>query len=139
MIRPQTGVSVVIFRRDKVLLVMRSKGAYQGRWSLPGGSQHAGETMEEAARRELAEETGLIAGKLVFVQIHEPVLRNGDGAVEAHYVLGVFAGHVDEGEPVSGDDAAAVRWTGIGQIDPAEMTPGAAEIITRARGFASTQ
>ena len=135
MIAPKTGASLAVFREDKVLLVRRSKGAYRDKWSLPGGGQHADETMEETARRELHEETGLRASELRFVEMHEPVLRDADGTVRAHYVLAVFAATIDTGEPVAGDDAAEVRWADIDALDANEMTPHAPDIIGRAHAM----
>ena len=132
MTRPQTGVSIAIFRANRVLLVQRAKGPFEGLWSLPGGSQEAGETMEIAARRELFEETGLKAGDLTFVELFEPILRDDDGRLTGHFVLGVHAGIEAEGEAVAGDDAAAVRWAGLDELDAIEMTPGAAAVIRRA-------
>ena len=58
---PRPGASVVVFRGDEVLLVQRGKRPYEGFWSLPGGEIQWGETAAEAARRELKEETGLLA------------------------------------------------------------------------------
>ncbi len=135
MIRPQTGASVALFRNGRVLLVRRAKGAYRNLWSLPGGGQHAGEALEATARRELREETGLEAGPLHFVELHEPVLRDDAGEVRAHFVLAVFAGMAGDGEPVAGDDASAVRWADAGSLDDNEMTPHAAEIIARSRAL----
>lgn len=135
MIRPQTGASVALFRNGRVLLVRRAKGAYRDLWSLPGGGQQAGETLEATARRELREETGLETGLLHFLEMHEPVLRDDAGEVRAHFVLAVFAGHAGEGEPVAGDDASAVRWADAGSLDDDDMTPHAAEIIARARAL----
>lgn len=139
MLQPRTGVSVAIFRQDRVLLVRRGRGLYAGYWSLPGGSQEPGETLEAAARRELVEETGLSAGPLAFVEFHEPMLRNGDGGLEAHFVLAVYAGVIAEGVARAGDDAAAVRWAGLDELAAIRLTPHAAEIIRRAHARAGAE
>jgi ADP-ribose pyrophosphatase YjhB (NUDIX family) len=62
--RPWVGIGVVAFRGDAVLLVRRGKPPRDGSWSLPGGAQRLGERAEDAARRELREETGIEVGPL---------------------------------------------------------------------------
>ena len=61
--RPSVTVDVVIFTvRDKrltLLLIQRKEAPFEGRWALPGGFVRSEETLEGAARRELAEETGV--------------------------------------------------------------------------------
>ena len=61
--RPALTVDGVIFGLDpaglKVLLIQRDRPPFEGRWALPGGFVEMGETLDAAARRELAEETGL--------------------------------------------------------------------------------
>lgn len=61
--RPALTVDIVIFALDeaelRVMLVERGLDPFAGRWALPGGFVHVGESLEEAARRELQEETGL--------------------------------------------------------------------------------
>jgi 8-oxo-dGTP diphosphatase len=129
--RPRTGVSVLVLRAREALLVRRAHEPYAGCWSLPGGSQELGETLEAAARRELAEETGLIATKLVFAEIVEPIIRAGDGTVLRHFVLALFKCNAFEGEPIAGDDASALGWFGFDAMDVLEMTPGTAALIKR--------
>ena len=65
--RPWVGIGAIAFRGDTVLLVRRARPPRQGLWSLPGGAQHLGEGAEEAARRELREETGLLAASMTHV------------------------------------------------------------------------
>jgi 8-oxo-dGTP diphosphatase len=61
--RPSLTVDCVVFGLDdedlKVLLIQRGLPPFEGRWALPGGFVRIGETLEEAARRELSEETGV--------------------------------------------------------------------------------
>src|SRR5215472_17118768 len=64
--RPIVGIGIVVIRDDSVLLVRRGKSPNIGAWTLPGGAQELGETTEQAARRELLEETGLEVGPLHF-------------------------------------------------------------------------
>lgn len=59
--RPRVGVGVAVIKNNKILLGRR-KGAHgAGDWSFPGGHLEFGETVEDCAKRELAEETGLNA------------------------------------------------------------------------------
>jgi len=61
--RPALTVDAVVFGLDeadlKVLLIERDLEPFAGRWALPGGFVHIDETLDEAVRRELQEETGL--------------------------------------------------------------------------------
>src|SRR5579859_1921705 len=59
---PMVGLLAIVRRGDRFLLVRRAKEPNRGRWGFPGGVQELGETVVDGARRELAEETGLIAG-----------------------------------------------------------------------------
>ena len=127
--RPVTGVSVALFDADKVLIVQRGKEPYKGYWSLPGGAQEWGETLEEAAHRELGEETGLKASRLHFIEFVEPMARDGNGSVLRHFVLALFAGSGHRGKLQAADDATAARWAAIGELAALTMTPGTAERI----------
>jgi len=56
---PFVGVGVVVWKADKFLLIQRGKQPRLGQWSIPGGRQELGETVQETAIREVLEETGL--------------------------------------------------------------------------------
>ncbi len=129
--RPQTGVSIAVFGPLGVLLVKRGKPPFAGYWSLPGGSQEFGELLEDAARRELAEETGLIADGLEFLTFVEPMAKDGEGNVLSHFVLAVFASRNFKGNAIAGDDAADVLWCPVSGLDALELTPGTAELLRR--------
>lgn len=70
--RPALAVDCVVFGLDdddlKVLLIRRAIEPFLGRWALPGGFVHMDESVEEAARRELREETGI--DRAVLEQLH---------------------------------------------------------------------
>ncbi|AEH07699.1 NUDIX hydrolase [Candidatus Protofrankia datiscae] len=92
-----------------VLLIRRGWDPYAGRWALPGGHVDPGETATAAARRELAEETG------VFVDIADlkPVgtYSDPDRDPRGRYVTVAFAVRLHHAlKPTAGDDATAARW-----------------------------
>lgn len=130
---PQPGVSIAVFDGSgRVALLKRGKGHYRGLWSLPGGAQEWGETIEEAARRELEEETGLAATNLTHTGFIEPMLRGEDGSIDAHYLLAVFACTGFSGTLCAGDDAADARWMNRTEIPGLQTTPQLVEVIEKA-------
>lgn len=108
--RPLIGVGVVALRDGRVLLVRRGKPPRLGEWSLPGGRQELGETVEEAAVREVREETRLAITGVRFLTVVDLIERDGAGVVTTHYTLIDFVALAGPGEAVPGDDAAAVGW-----------------------------
>jgi 8-oxo-dGTP diphosphatase len=123
---PVPAASVAVFRHGELLLIRRGKMPYLNYWTLPGGVLEPNETAEEAARRELAEETGLVAGDLHFVTLHEPETRH------RRYAISVFLCTHFTGIPRAGDDAAEIAWQDASDLDGLAITPGTPEIIQRA-------
>jgi len=132
-VHPRPGASVVVFRGDEVLLVQRGKRPYEGYWSLPGGEIQWGETAADAARRELKEETGLLALTLTLGDVADGILMDGIGTVTAHYTIVVFATRDVEGVLAPADDAAAAGFFGPEERMSLQRTPGLESAIQNAR------
>jgi 8-oxo-dGTP diphosphatase len=132
-IGPHAGTAAVIFQRDSVLLIQRAKPPYQGLWALPGGKIEPGEAVEAAARRELAEETGIAAGELCVCGAADVIVHDDQDRLVTHYVLTIFTGRTEAGEPRAGDDAMAARWVALDRLDAVELVPGILGHIGNAR------
>ena len=115
--QPLVGVGVVVWHGDKVLLIKRGKPPRAGQWSLPGGAQQLGETLAEAAKRELQEEAGLdiILGDIIATL--DLIDRDDDGRVRYHYTLVDFTAEARSSNLRPGDDAADARWFDRDAID----------------------
>ena len=103
--RPWSGVGVVVWKGDHVLLIQRGKEPMRGSWSIPGGSHDIGETVREAAVREVLEETSIQIELGPIIDVIDTVRRDADGRVRTHYTLVDFAATWVSGEPLAGDDA----------------------------------
>jgi ADP-ribose pyrophosphatase YjhB (NUDIX family) len=131
--RPWIGIGVVAFRGDEVLLVRRGKPPRLGSWSLPGGAQHVGETAQQAARRELLEETGIEVGPLLLADVIDAVTRDEAGLVRFHYTIVDFCAHWTAGEAHAGDDVDAVAWAGPEALHAYALTHEAEAVIALSR------
>ncbi len=112
------AASIVVLKRDAVCLVRRDRPPMAGLWSFPGGALEPGESPGQAARRELAEETGLTVGQLLPLGDFDPT---GKGAIQ----LNVFAARWQGGEPVAASDAADARFYPLQVLAEVPLTPGA--------------
>ncbi len=108
--RPQVAVGAIVFKEDRLLLVRRSQSPSRGKWAIPGGRVELGETLAQAAEREIFEETGLIirAGKPVYT--FDVIRHDRNGDVQFHYVIVDLEAEYTNGEPHPGDDALEARW-----------------------------
>lgn len=127
--RPIVGVGVVVWRDERVLLIRRGKPPRAGQWSLPGGAQQLGETVELAGRREVAEETGLQLARVELLTVVDLVEHDEAGAVRFHYTLVDFVAQAAPGDAVAGDDADAVGWFSADEVDGLGLWPETVRII----------
>jgi 8-oxo-dGTP diphosphatase len=114
--RPVVGVIAVVRRGNQLLLAQRSKGGYIGKWGFPGGHLERGETVVEAAMRELAEETGVTAEPRGVLTVLDEIGPTTLGSAEWHYVLVAVLADWRAGEAVAASDAADVHWLTLAEI-----------------------
>ncbi len=134
--RPILAVSVAVFRQGRVLLGRRAQPPMAGRFSLPGGVVELGETLVEAAARELSEEVGVEAEIIGFNQHVEPIVREG-GRVRAHFVIASFVGRWTRGEARVTEEIDAVAWVEPEACGALLTTPGLGDIIASAKRIES--
>lgn len=101
-----TTDSVVVDGNGRVLLVRRKNPPFRGAYALPGGFVEIGETVEDACRRELHEETGIKVRTLHLIGVYSNPTRDPRG----HTCSVVFLARVARAQATAGDDAAAVEW-----------------------------
>ena len=126
---PTLGVSGIVFNNQKqLLLIQRNQPPAMGLWSIPGGKLEAGESLLEACRREIKEETGLDTEVKNIVAVVE---RRVEGF---HYVIiDYLAQLVDEehNQPIARSDVSEARWVNLEHLGDFDLVEGLAEIILR--------
>ncbi|MGL4323043.1 MAG: NUDIX hydrolase [Beijerinckiaceae bacterium] len=135
--RPVLAVSLAVFRDGKILLATRTRAPMKDVWSLPGGKVEPGETLEEAAIREMQEETGVTATVMAFNRHVEVIRRNEDGSIAHHFVIASFVGQWVAGEARTGPEAGAVMWADPFDLQVPLMTPDLVSVVRRAAVLAA--
>ena len=130
--RPIVGVGAVVMDSDMVLMIKRGKPPRQGSWSLPGGAQELGETIREAARREVREETGLQIEIFGLIDVVDSVRSDADDKIEYHYTLIDLAGYSVGGTLMAGGDAQDCRWFTRTEINAMDIWSETKRIISLA-------
>lgn len=131
-VRPSLATSAAVFRGPLVLLARRAANPGAGLWSLPGGRVEAGETLAEAARRELMEEVGVEAEIVGLASALDVIIKDADGALKAHYVVVAHAALWRAGEPQVGPEAAEVGWFRPEEVAGLPTTRGLAAVVEEA-------
>ncbi len=130
---PLVGIGIVVLRPDAALLVRRTRPPAAGAWSLPGGGQKLGETVEACARRELLEETGLQVGDLHLCACVDSIHHDAHHDIEYHYTIVDFCARWQNGNAVAGDDAGEVAWVAFRRLEEFQLWPGTIRAIEAAR------
>jgi ADP-ribose pyrophosphatase YjhB (NUDIX family) len=136
--RPILAASAAVFKPDgTVLLGARRAGPYSGVFSLPGGLVETGETLEEAALREVEEETGVRGEIIAFNGWREVINREEDGRVKRHYVIASFAARWVSGDGIPSEELGQVIWADASKAAELPLTGGLAELLVSARAIVS--
>lgn len=132
---PRVAVGAVVFKDDRVLLVRRGHPPAEGLWAIPGGSVELGETLQEAAEREILEETG------VRIRAQEPIFtfdvveRDAEGRVRFHYVIVDMQAEFVGGSVCPGDDAAEAGWISAKALNELEVSRRTRQLLRQRFGF----
>ncbi len=110
--RPSVTVDIVLLsdvtQNPQILLIRRKNPPFKDYWALPGGFLDMSETLEESARRELREETGISDVQLTQVGTFGHPDRDPRGRVITIAYVGILS--AERQKAVAGSDAAAVAW-----------------------------
>ena len=132
---PKVAVGAVVFKNGEVLLVRRGQPPSQDFWAIPGGCVEIGETLQQAAEREIFEETGIKIRAKEPVYTFDVIDRDGHGKIRFHYVIVDLAADYLSGDPKAGDDAAEARWVSAQQIDDLQVSPPTLKLLKNKFGF----
>ena len=138
--RPAVTADCIVFSRypkPQVLLIRRGNEPFKGEWAFPGGFLNMDETVQECARRELEEETGLVVQDIHLVGVYSRPGRDPRG----HTVTPAFLSIIDYPLDVCGsDDAAQAQWFPLNQLpvlafDHGEIISDAMRLFSQLEGY----
>ncbi len=104
---PRVGIAAIVIRDGMVLLGQRCSALGNGTWALPGGHLEFGESIEDCARREVLEETGLTIGAIT----PGPCANNVFVAEGRHYVTLFVIAEAHAGEPEAREPDKCAGWS----------------------------
>ena len=129
---PILGVGGVVFLDNKVVLVKRGNEPGYGKWSIPGGTVKLGETLQEAVKREIFEETGLNIEALEIIKVLDPILRDADNRIMYHFVLVDFLCRYESGTLRAESDALDARAVSLSDLSAYSLPEVTLEVIMKA-------
>ncbi len=132
---PRVAVGVVVLKDGKVLLVKRRDPPSAGQWAIPGGSVRLGETLQQAAERELYEETGVRVQAEAPVYIFDVIDHDPSGRTRYHYVIADLLARYVGGEPTARDDAADARWLSPRELEQLPVNTTTLDLLRNTLGF----
>lgn len=134
---PELAVSAAIFRNGEVLVVRRAGAPAKGLWTLPGGRVEVGETLVDALKREIVEETALTIDVIGLAGYREIILPQAVSERGRHFVILPFAARWISGEPVLNEELSDGRWMPVEAVAALPTTDGLIDILREAERLAA--
>ena len=128
---PVVAVGAIVWKEDRFLLIRRGTPPRQGGWSIPGGRQEAGETVNQAVIREIREEAGIEIDITGIAAVVDLIERDGE-EISHHYTVIDMLAEWRSGQAAAGDDAAAVGWFTLAELADLDLPDIQVKVIGEA-------
>jgi 8-oxo-dGTP diphosphatase len=129
---PMVAAHALVFKEERVLLVKRSKEPSKGRWSIPGGRIELGETIYEAAKREVLEECSVEIEIERILDVADSIIRDEEGHIQYHFVLIYLLARYKGGDIKARSDAKEARWVTYGGLAELDVHPQLRAVLMQA-------
>ena len=143
-IKKHFGVYGVCYENGKLLCVEKTRGPYQNRFDLPGGSQEVGEGLTETLKREVLEETGYTLNSYSNPRIYDVLVQEEGEDFAVHHIMAFYDVVLDfessqkslPHEVLDGsNDSAKAVWVPIEQMTQENASPLVLKVKAELRGF----
>ena len=128
---PRVGVGAIVIHLGRILLVKRASSPGKGFWAIPGGLVELGETVREAAEREILEETGISVRAKEAFYIFDFIDRDSGGNIKYHYIIIDFLADYLGGEPKAADDVSDARWVAPDEAAALNLSPTTRKLLVQ--------
>jgi 8-oxo-dGTP diphosphatase len=129
---PRISAHTIVRKDNRILLIQRGGEPFKGTWAPPGGGIELGETVYDAGKREVLEETGIECEIEGIQEIDDQIYLDEDGKVEVHTVIIRLLAKYVSGEATANSDAADAGWFSIDELDGLLIPEKLREIVLRA-------
>ena len=120
---PIASVAVCVLNGQRILVAKRANPPSQGLWSVPGGVVELGETIQDAARREISEECGIVIDVGEIFTVENLIVPDEGGRIQFHYIITYLVARYTSGEARPDSDALDVRWVTPQELNNLDMNP----------------
>lgn len=143
-IKHHFGVYGVCLKDGKLLCIEKTRGPYQNRFDLPGGSQEPGEGLTETLKREVLEETGYTLSSYSNPRIYDVLVQEEEQDFAVHHIIAFYDIVLDfessqqslPQEVLDGsNDSANVIWLNLEEITEENASPLVLKVKAEQRGF----
>ena len=143
-IKNHFGVYGVCLQDGRLLCIEKTRGPYQHRYDLPGGSQELGEGLTETLKREVMEETGYTLSDYSNPRVYDVLVQENGQNFAVHHIMAFYDIEINEGQPQvaiseavsdGANDSLGYIWMDIQKITEVNASPLVLKVKSELLGF----